>query len=84
MPSHFLASKQKEIRMDHSLTNIGQEYTRQWMAHCAPRIRAANLFTQIAIRPKAVALFLPLFKRFPRFISYGAELSGKVRLLAVS
>ncbi len=69
------------INKQADLNQVGREYTRKWTAHCASRIRAANLFTQIAIHPRAVAFLLPLFKHFPQLITYGAKLSGKVKTL---
>jgi flavin-dependent dehydrogenase len=77
----LLIRKQTQIRKKYDLDAIGREYTKHWHSHCALRIRVANLFTQVAIRPKAVAFLLPLFKRFPSLISYGAKLSGKVKSL---
>lgn len=79
--AHLLIGMQKE-GIKHTLIDVGKEYAKKWHSHCAPRIHAAHVFTQIAIRPQVVAFLLPLFKRFPGLISYGAKLSGKVRALS--
>ncbi|HEV2613848.1 MAG TPA: NAD(P)/FAD-dependent oxidoreductase [Gammaproteobacteria bacterium] len=54
-----------------------KNYTQQWHANFAKRIYAASLFAQFAMRPSAVALLLPILKKFPGLLTFGAKLSGK-------
>jgi flavin-dependent dehydrogenase len=57
----------------------GRLYAKQWRAHFAPRIQAAALFSIIAMRPWLVKSILPVLKTFPKLLTFGARLSGKVK-----
>ncbi|MBL8796503.1 MAG: hypothetical protein JNM56_21565, partial [Planctomycetia bacterium] len=64
-----------------ALTDVADAYRRAWRRNFAPRLRAAALVAQWAARPGAVAGMLPLLRRFPSILTWGAQLSGKARLL---
>jgi flavin-dependent dehydrogenase len=60
-----------------ALANIGQAYAADWVAAFALRLRAAAVFANVATRPGMAALVLPLLRRFPELLTFGAQLSGK-------
>jgi flavin-dependent dehydrogenase len=57
---------------------VGKEYSKRWRAHFAARIRFASLFAHVTMRPRVMAVILPLFYLFPRLISFAGKLSGKI------
>lgn len=65
----------------HALARIGRAYAADWDAAFALRVRAAALFAGLAMRPGAASVLLPLVRRFPEILTFGAQLSGKTRLL---
>lgn len=67
-----------------ALARIGQAYAADWDAAFAMRVQAAALFASVATRPRAAALLLPLVRRFPEILTFGAQLSGKTRILAAA
>lgn len=67
-----------------ALAEIGQAYAADWDAAFALRLRAAALFANVAMRPGAAALALPLLRRFPELLTFGAQLSGKARDLVAA
>ncbi len=77
--SQILLAEKKETLTRQRLDVIGQAYSKKWHAQFANRIRAAALFAQVATRPHLVKLLLPIFKRFPSLLTYGAALSGKIK-----
>lgn len=58
---------------------LAKRYARRWHSAFAGRIRAAAAFAHWAMRPAAVAASLPVLRRFPAILSWGAGLSGKAR-----
>ena len=60
---------------------IGARYQRRWRKAFATRIRAAATIAHWAMRPTAVQATLPLLKVMPAALSWGARLSGKVKLV---
>lgn len=76
--SQILLKRQKEILAGKNIADAGQDYRKQWHAHFASRIQAAAIFSQLAMRPWSVALILPVLKRFPHLLTFGAKLSGKI------
>jgi len=66
----------------HALARIGRAYAADWDAAFAMRVKAAALFANVATRPRAARLLLPLVRRFPEILTFGARLSGKTRILA--
>jgi len=72
-----LTARRREALTHAALEEVGRDYAVAWR-HCfAPRIRAAALFAQLAMRPAAVALLLPLLRLFPAALTLGACWSGK-------
>jgi flavin-dependent dehydrogenase len=53
------------------------EYAAAWRRTIAPRIHAAALIANWAMRPAAVACVLPLLRLFPGVLTAGARFSGK-------
>lgn len=67
------------------LERIGTAYAGEWRSLFAPRIRAAALFAQLAMSRRTAKRALPVVKRFPRLLTFGAHLAGKAnRMPALS
>jgi flavin-dependent dehydrogenase len=64
-----------------ALDHVGRSYTAAWRKSHVPRIMAAAAIAHLVMRPAAVTLWLPLLEHFPKILTYGAELSGKAKLL---
>ena len=62
------------------VAELGRLYARDWRAAFARRIRAAAMFAHLAMWPSA-ARTLPVIKRFPEILTWGARLSGKTTQL---
>ncbi len=60
-----------------TLAAVGGVYARKWKRSFAPRLVAAAGLAQWAMRPIAVAGAMPLLRRWPRLLTFGARLSGK-------
>ncbi len=56
---------------------IAEDYRRVWRASFAPRIRAASAVAHWAMSPSAVSASLPIFRRLPKLLTWGARWSGK-------
>ncbi|MEO8461450.1 MAG: hypothetical protein ABI451_13045, partial [Dokdonella sp.] len=54
-------------------------YRKAWRRAFAPRIRFAELYAHIAMRPTLTRIALPALKRWPKLLSLGARLGGKAR-----
>jgi hypothetical protein len=71
-----------------ALDAVRHDYAAAWRRTLAPRIHAAALIANWAMRPAAVATVLPLLRLFPIVLTLGARFSGKAisahRLLARS
>lgn len=80
--SHLLISRQADRSASQVMAEIGNKYANEWKALFATRIRAAASFAHVAMRPPATALCIPLFKRFPALLTWGAHLSGKTTFVA--
>ncbi|AHE67600.1 NAD(P)/FAD-dependent oxidoreductase [Legionella oakridgensis] len=77
--SHILVGQQKKIITASGLNKAGREYSERWYQHFATRIHAAGLFSQVAMRPWTQAIMIQFIKYFPKILTYGAKLSGKVK-----
>jgi flavin-dependent dehydrogenase len=64
-----------------ALDAAGARYAAEWQERFTTRIRAAALFAHLAMRPRVSALGVPLVGRFPKILTWGARLSGKVNAL---
>ncbi len=72
-----LIDKDARAATQSALADIGKAYAEEWETSFATRIRAAAAFAHLAMRPQATAAALPLIKRFPQMLTWGARLSGK-------
>jgi 2-polyprenyl-6-methoxyphenol hydroxylase-like FAD-dependent oxidoreductase len=79
-----LVARRREGLTDAVLQEVGRDYADAWLHWFAPRIRVASLFAQLAMRPTAVALLLPLLRLFPAALTLGAGWSGKCAEVAPS
>ncbi len=77
--SHILLGKPRKLMTESVLNDVGKEYSKQWYTHFATRIRAATLFSQVAMRPWSRAVMIQLVKFFPGILTYGAKISGKIK-----
>jgi flavin-dependent dehydrogenase len=80
--SRCLISRQEKLSKQQVIADIGATYASEWKAAFVLRIRAAAAFAQIAMRPNAVILCLPLLKQFPKILTLGARFSGKTKFVA--
>jgi flavin-dependent dehydrogenase len=64
-----------------SRDEVGAEYANAWRANFAPRIHVAAAVAQWAMRPALVRACLPLVRRFPSLLTWGAKQSGKAEEL---
>ena len=73
----------RALTADHAdlghLDAIGSEYGAAWARCFAPRVRAASVFAHVAMRPDKARPLLPIIRRFPAILTFGARLSGKTR-----
>jgi flavin-dependent dehydrogenase len=79
-----LIAQPDALACPHALARIGRAYAADWDAAFAMRVRAAALFANVATRPRAARLLLPLVRRFPATLTLGAHLSGKTRVLVAA
>lgn len=56
----------------------GERYAAEWKRRFGPRIRAASVFAQLAMRAPTRAASLTLLRAAPGLMGLGARLSGKV------
>lgn len=62
----------------------GAAYQRAWRRQFVSRIRAAMLFSRLAMRPEVFRPLAATFEVIPALLSYGASMSGKTRTLKTS
>jgi flavin-dependent dehydrogenase len=77
----MLIAERHDIATPDALARIGRSYRAAWKAAFAPRLRAAAVLAQLAMRPGLVTWSVPLLKRWPAILNLGAQLSGKVKLV---
>jgi flavin-dependent dehydrogenase len=70
-------------RLGDDLAHVHLDYARPWRRQFAPRVHVAAVIAQWAMRPHAVAAALPLLRRWPRLLNWGARLSGKDRRIGL-
>jgi flavin-dependent dehydrogenase len=81
MQSAWLLSQRLIAARDPPVAEeTGRLYARDWHRAFAMRIRAAATFAHLAMWPSA-ARALPIIKRFPEILTWGARLSGKTTQL---
>ena len=76
-----LIARRDAVLIGREHARVGQEYARSWRANFARRVRVSAGFAQLAVRPMAADLLLPLLERAPAILTYGARLSGKAQPL---
>lgn len=60
-----------------ALPRVHQEYAADWKRRFAARLHVAAAIAHWAMRPSAVAGAIPLLRRWPQLLNWGARLSGK-------
>jgi flavin-dependent dehydrogenase len=68
-------------RDEAGLDRAGRDYGSQWRHAFAGRIRAAAAVAHWAMCPMAVRAALPLVRRRPSLLTWGARRCGKARVL---
>ncbi|MES2354437.1 MAG: FAD-dependent oxidoreductase [Pseudomonadota bacterium] len=58
--------------------HIHGDYSQALRRNFAPRIYLSALLAHLAMRPRMAAGLLPILRRWPAILTYGARLSGKV------
>jgi flavin-dependent dehydrogenase len=66
-----------------ALRRVAYAYASDWRRHFAPRVLASQAIAAWAMRPWAVAGSMPLLRRFPILLNWGARLSGKAEPVRV-
>jgi flavin-dependent dehydrogenase len=79
-----LIARQDDVARAGALDAVGAAYAADWNAAFAMRVRAAAVFAQFAMRPAASTLALPVLRRFPDILTFGAQLSGKARAVVAA
>jgi flavin-dependent dehydrogenase len=60
-----------------SIHGVAADYGSAWRRNFAPRVYVSEMLAQWALRPTAVSTVLPLLRRFPTLLTWGARWSGK-------
>lgn len=74
-----LMKHQQSLDNEHWIDNAGKDYSQLWSKHFSGRIHAAAVFAHCAMHKRSQALILPIIRCFPRLLSLGAKLSGKIQ-----
>lgn len=53
-------------------------YRSAWRRSFGGRIRTAAIFSELAMRPRAAGMLLPILRQWPQLLGVGARLGGKV------
>jgi 2-polyprenyl-6-methoxyphenol hydroxylase-like FAD-dependent oxidoreductase len=61
---------------------VARAYRTAWRRQFTRRVRAAAFFAHLAMRPQQARPLLPILRRFPALLTWGARLSGKTCDLA--
>lgn len=77
--TQILIKRKPEKMSCRNLEVVGREYSRQWRKHFALRIHAAAFFSWMAMRVWPQSVMVLLLTCFPRMLTYGAQLSGKIK-----
>jgi flavin-dependent dehydrogenase len=75
-----LIAGQGQMAAPKARAELGRLYARDWHNAFAKRIHAAAIFAHLAMWPGA-ARVLPILKRMPEILTWGARLSGKTTQL---
>jgi flavin-dependent dehydrogenase len=79
-----LTADPQGLGSDRTIDGIGAAYAAEWKRAFSTRIHAAAAFAHLAMRPRAAALWVPVLRRFPQILTWGAQLSGKATETAVA
>jgi len=71
-----LIDQQNDMTPD-AIHSLGVKYAAEWKEFFDMRVRASATFAYLAMRPKVVAMALPVIARIPGILTFGARLSGK-------
>ncbi|GBG13342.1 FAD-dependent oxidoreductase [Novimethylophilus kurashikiensis] len=63
------------------LQAVAKSYEAAYRKQFGPRIHASQVFAQLAIRPWATTMLLPMFRAVPQLLGLGARLAGKTMAL---
>jgi flavin-dependent dehydrogenase len=74
-----LTAWHRQGRPGAALQAVAQDYAAAWQRVFLPRLQASQVLAHWAMRPPAVAAVLPLLRRFPRLLTWGARWSGKTK-----
>jgi len=72
------------LTSDPNVDSARRRYARLWRRLFARRIYTAAAIAHWAMRPAAVAMLMPVLRRFPRTLTEGARSSGKVTAVCLS
>ena len=72
-----LIAAQDALHDRPQLDAVGRSYSQAWRRAFLPRIAASAAIAHWAMRPRAVLASLPLVRRWPGLLTFGARLSGK-------
>ena len=77
--SWLLASEltRENLRDQSALDEAGRRYRASWLSAFGSRLRSAALIAHLSMRPKAAGAILPIVRRFPKILTWGATLAGK-------
>jgi flavin-dependent dehydrogenase len=72
----------RNVRTDAAARDaVGAAYRGEWRRQFAPRIHAAALFANLAMRPATHVVLRPVLKSLPGLLTVAASISGKVNRL---
>ncbi len=79
-----LIAHEDEVLSGAGSAAIAQAYAAMWRQNFSPRLRAAAVFAQLAMRPFTAMLARAALARAPALLTCGAALSGKTRALSAA
>jgi len=73
-----MAIQSSDLLAELLIAHRGERYAQEWKRRFAPRIRAAAVFAQLAMRAPTRVASLGVLRAAPGLIGLGARLSGKI------
>ena len=77
-----MAIQSSGLLVELLIADRGERYVQAWKRRFAPRIHAAAVFAQLAMRAPTRAACLAVLRTAPGLMGLGARLSGKTPTLA--
>jgi flavin-dependent dehydrogenase len=82
MQSAWLLARELETWRRHGLRQselpcVADRYARRWRCAFRPRLIAAAAVARWAMSPRLMASSLPIFRKFPALLTWGAAVTGK-------